>query len=98
MECLLLMGASTHELSKYLFHVAAPEAKEVLLVGDFTNWSQQAIPMLRQPSGIWTALVPLSPGPHRYRFIVDGQCLHPPQSISQVPDPLGAEDLVREAA
>ena len=84
--------------SKYLFHLAAPDAKEVLLIGDFTNWDQQAIPMLRQPTGIWTALVPLNLGPHRYRFVVDGECRHAPQCTSHLPDPLGAEDLVREAA
>lgn len=56
------------------FQLAAPGAHTVALVGDFNDWSKQAIVL--QPAdkpGVWTASVPLSRGRHEYAFIVDGK-------------------------
>jgi 1,4-alpha-glucan branching enzyme len=89
---------SKNKHSKQLFQLAAPAAKSVVLVGDFTQWTQQGIQMQRDSNGIWTASVPLSPGLHRYRFIVDGQWLDDPACKSREPNPFGGEDMVRQAA
>jgi 1,4-alpha-glucan branching enzyme len=89
---------ATNKNSKQAFHLVAPAAKSVVLVGDFTRWSQQGIPMQRDPNGIWTASVALSPGAHRYRFIVDGEWRDDPACTSRAPNPFGSEDMVRQAA
>jgi hypothetical protein len=56
------------------FQLAAPGAHRVTLVGDFNDWSRDAITLqpAEQP-GVWTASVPLSAGRHEYAFIVDDQ-------------------------
>jgi len=61
------------------FRIDAPEARQVALVGEFTNW-QPIYPMKRSEPGIWTVVVPLEPGVHDYGFVVDGE--------RWVPDPL----------
>jgi 1,4-alpha-glucan branching enzyme len=89
---------TTNKHSKQVFQFVAPTAKSVLLVGDFTNWHQQGIPMHLDHSGNWTATVALLPGTHRYRFIADGEWRDDPECQSRVPNPFGGEDMLREAA
>jgi 1,4-alpha-glucan branching enzyme len=84
--------------SKQVFQFVAPGAKSVELVGDFTHWRQQAIPMQRNPDGVWTASVDLGPGTHHYRFIVDGEWRDDPACQTRAPNPFGSEDMVRRAA
>jgi hypothetical protein len=60
------------------FRLEAPDARSVALAGDFSNWAP-AHTMTRSGSGVWTVVVPLTPGVHDYSFIVDGE--------KWVPDP-----------
>ncbi|MGH1347639.1 MAG: glycogen-binding domain-containing protein [Nannocystales bacterium] len=61
------------------FTFLAPQAKEVLLAGSFNEWTLSATPMLRGDDGVWTVRVPLAPGRHEYKFVVDGTwCCEPP--------------------
>jgi len=60
------------------FRLEAPQATSVALAGDFTNWNP-AYAMKRSEPGVWTIVVPLTPGVHDYSFIVDGE--------KWVPDP-----------
>lgn len=46
-------------------------AKKVILAGSFNDWSTSKIEMQRTPQG-WVATVPIEPGKHLYKFIVDG--------------------------
>jgi hypothetical protein len=62
------------------FQLAAPNAHSVALVGDFNDWSKDAIILKpAETPGVWTASVPIKRGRHEYAFIVDGK--------SWVPDP-----------
>lgn len=58
--------------SPNLFVIAAPGARSVAVVGDFSAW--QPLP-LSDPDGdgIWTASIPLPPGRYEYAFLVDGK-------------------------
>jgi 1,4-alpha-glucan branching enzyme len=58
---------------KISFSVQAPEAKEVLLMGDFNNWDPKANPMKNDGWGVWSKSVLLSPGTYEYKFLIDGQ-------------------------
>lgn len=55
-----------------LFVIAAPGARSVAVVGDFSAW--QPLP-LSDPDGdgIWVASIPLPPGRYEYAFLVDGK-------------------------
>ena len=54
------------------FALQAPASRQVSLVGDFNDWSQEAAP-LRQGDGEWFVTLRLRPGRYRYSFLVDGQ-------------------------
>jgi hypothetical protein len=50
----------------------APKAKSVELVGDFNAWKAGLLKMKRGPGGLWSVVVPLYPGTHKYLFLDDG--------------------------
>ena len=77
------------------FALTAPTATSVQLVGDFTHWKDHPIDLSRNADGVWRATVPLRPGTHRYRFLVDGQWRDDPTSPAQVPNPFGSRDAIR---
>jgi hypothetical protein len=54
------------------FVLVAPGASTVAVVGDFNDWDPNATPLAAAPAGgVWTAVVVLPPGRHRYAFLVD---------------------------
>ncbi|MBU6411162.1 MAG: isoamylase early set domain-containing protein, partial [Verrucomicrobia bacterium] len=77
------------------FAFTAPEAVSVMLVGDFTNWQDKPISMIKREGGLWTASVNLPPGTYHYRFLVDGQWRDDPECTLRVPNPYGGENSVR---
>lgn len=66
------------------FALLEPDAKQVLVCGDFNAWSPTATPMKRDKSGHWETTVALAPGRYQYKFVVDGHW---------IPDPLARENL-----
>jgi 1,4-alpha-glucan branching enzyme len=87
-----------HDKKIQSFSFTAPTAMSVQLVGDFTHWQQNPINMRKGGDGIWRAAIELEPGPHHYRFLVDGQWQDDPDCILRVPNPYGSEDSVRQVA
>jgi 1,4-alpha-glucan branching enzyme len=63
------------------FICLAPDAKQVILTGDFNGWNATAAPMKRQVDGSWHAHVSLPPGHHHYLFLVDGTPTLDPKAI-----------------
>ncbi len=54
------------------FEVVLPQARQVSLAGDFTQWLPRVL-LQRRPDGTWTTEVRLPPGDHEYIYIVDGE-------------------------
>lgn len=77
------------------FSITAPEARSVLLVGDFTEWEKQPVSLHKKKDGLWRATVELEPGEHRYRFLVDGEWRDDPACGMWIQNPYGSEDAVR---
>jgi 1,4-alpha-glucan branching enzyme len=92
------MAKSSKNSHKQTFRFTAPGATSVLLVGDFTHWQQQGIPMYQDKSGVWTTTIKLTPGKHTYRFIVDGEWRDDPECTLRAPNAFGGQDMIREAA
>lgn len=90
------MARQVEAAKKQTFRFSAPAAVSVLLVGDFTHWQQQAIPMQKGKNGTWTAKVALPPGKHLYRFIVDDEWRDDPACTLRVPNPYGGQNMVRQ--
>jgi chromosome partitioning protein len=56
-----------------VFSAPFDQARQVLIAGDFNNWTPASTPMFHQPGTGWSMKLPLSPGRYRYRFVVDGK-------------------------
>jgi chromosome partitioning protein len=57
-----------------LFSYYDPSARDVRLVGDFSDWEPLENSMIQeQGKHIWTVKVPLDVGTYQYKFIVDGE-------------------------
>jgi len=80
------------------FSLAAPAARSVQLVGDFTLWQEHPISLRRGKDGTWQTMVEMKPGRHRYRFLVDGEWQDDPDCKVRVPNPYGGQDAIREVA
>ncbi len=88
--------ATSDEVQGFSFR--APEALSVQLVGDFTHWEKKPISLKKEAGGLWRASVPLSPGEHHYRFLVDGEWRDDPDCAMRVPNPFGGHNMMRKVA
>ena len=89
------MTQVTTAKSPQAFSFNAPGALSVMLVGDFTHWQKQPISMKREKDGIWRTTVPLDPGTHHYRFLVDGAWEDDADCVLRVPNPYGGQNAMR---
>lgn len=56
-----------------VFRVYLPDAGDVQILGDFTDWRIAPIPMRPLPGGWWEAQTALSPGDYLFNYLVDGE-------------------------
>ena len=89
-------GAATRigEQRKTTFKYSNQEAKEVKIVGDFTNW--ETIPMHKDSYGEWQVMVELMPDKYTYKFVVDGEWITDPKNTKLRPDGYGGKISVIE--
>ena len=56
------------------FVFAAQNAQSVAVAGDFNSWQSDGIALRdADGDGVWTGLIPLRPGQHKYMFVVNGK-------------------------
>jgi 1,4-alpha-glucan branching enzyme len=72
----------------------APEAKEVILMGDFNDWNAKRHPMKKNKDGVWEKRVMLPPGRYEYKFLVDGQWWTDPKNEETCYNCFGTENSV----
>ncbi len=76
-----------------LFVLNAPNARNVYLTGEFTNWSSEGIRMEKdERAGLWKAVLHLEPGEYEYRFILDGVWIKDPDNTDSVLNEFGQEN------
>ncbi|MBN1164047.1 MAG: AAA family ATPase [Candidatus Krumholzibacteriota bacterium] len=76
-----------------LFSLDAPNAENVYLTGEFTNWSREGIRMIRdEKDGLWKITLHLDPGEYEYRFIVNGVWINDPNNMDSVLNEFGQEN------
>ena len=81
--------------SKESFTYFDPAAQNVMVVGDFTEWDHNPIALKKQKDGTWKATIPLDPGEHEYRFLVDGRWQDDSQCPQRKPNGFGQQNCVR---
>lgn len=53
---------------------AAPDASAVHLVGDFNNWQENATPLVRRKSGVYSVTVDLEQDKdYQFRYLINGE-------------------------
>lgn len=80
------------------FTLKAPNATEVLLVGDFNNWEGSDYRMRKFKDGTCKKSVKLKPGRYEYRFLVDGEWWCDPENPNRQPNSFGSENSVIEVS
>lgn len=65
------MVTTEGQWAKFSFY--RPQATCVSLAGDFTGWSHQHLRMIRKEDGYWVAVLRLTPGIYRFKYLVDGE-------------------------
>jgi chromosome partitioning protein len=76
-----------------LFTLDAPNAQNVYLTGEFTNWSREGVRMRKdEKDGFWKATLLLDPGEYEYRYIVDGIWIKDPNNTDSVLNEFGQEN------
>lgn len=78
------------------FVLYAPQASEVLVVGDFNGWgSAGTVKLQPATNGTWRAQIKLNPGQYQYAFVVNGkQWLADPRAVRQIDDDFGRRNSV----
>ena len=89
---------TTEKKRRVQFEIAAHDATEVRLLGDFNGWKLSAHIMKKNGSGMWRKTVMLPPGTYEYKFLVDGCWVNDPQNDSVCFNSYGtANNLIRIA-
>ncbi|WP_300670151.1 glycogen-binding domain-containing protein [Desulfoluna sp.] len=77
---------------RFLIH--APEVDTVAVMGDFTSWSPLALTRVGV-AGYWELTLHLSPGVHRYAFLMNGDLLAPdPTVVAREGDDFGGMNSI----
>jgi 1,4-alpha-glucan branching enzyme len=82
--------------TKVDFQLNAPDAKKVVLTGDFTSWDSNGITMKRQKNGLWKTDLKLPTGRYEYKFIVDNEWWTDPQNSNTIATSLGVVNSVKD--
>jgi 1,4-alpha-glucan branching enzyme len=96
MENLKTERPRTSEQRRVPFVVNAPQASEVIVTGDFTQWSKEGIRLKKSASGRWEATLSLAPGDYQYRLLIDGAWSDDPVAKKQIPNEFGTTNCVLE--
>ena len=73
------------------FSLAAPQAKQVYLAGEMTDWDAHERAMQRDADGTWQLTLDLEPGEWLYKFVVDGQWVQDPATPDHDADGRGGQ-------
>lgn len=74
---------------RIVFKLEAPEAKEVILRGDFNHWNPKTHVMKKDDNGVWSKTVMLPSGRHEYKFLVDGEWWNDPNNNQTIQNSFG---------
>jgi 1,4-alpha-glucan branching enzyme len=69
-------------------------AKDVVITGDFTGWTEDGVRLSKGPNGEWLTVLKLAPGEHQYRLRIDGSWEDHPQAAKRVPNPFGTQNCI----
>lgn len=81
-------------LTEVIISLAAPDAKEVYVSGDFNDWKLDASSRMIKENGTWKKKFNLANGRYHYRFVVDGKWTEDPNNALKEVNPYGEMDSI----
>jgi 1,4-alpha-glucan branching enzyme len=84
----------TLEKQEIFLTLAAPEATEVNVAGNFNDWRSDATRLKNTGDGRWVVRLMLRSGQYEYRFVVDGLWREDPAAVQRVANPNGGFNSV----
>lgn len=81
--------------AKAEFKFYRPDASSVCLVGDFNDWDQSNLQMVKTSDGYWTANLHLGAGEFKFRYLADGQWFTDFAAFGVEPGPFGLDSILR---
>lgn len=94
----LFLGASlagAAHAEPVTFALDAPQARQVFLAGEMTDWDAHKQAMARGADGVWRLRLDLAPGQWLYKFVVDGRWQHDPATPERDADGQGGQHSYR---
>jgi enterochelin esterase-like enzyme len=88
---LLIASTALAHAEPAIFSLDAPDAKEVFLAGEMTDWDAGKVAMQRDEHGTWHTALDLEPGQWLYKFVVDGQWVQDPATPDHDADGRGGQ-------
>lgn len=85
-------ASTTKRSATFVLDVAT--AADVAVAGTFNNWLPQ--PMAQGRDGLWRVTVPLTPGTHQYKFLVDSEWREDPNNPRKVLNEFGGFNSICE--
>lgn len=71
-EALLAIAAQPRDGATFRFNAGENRPKRVTVAGSFNGWNSDALPLAETSPGVFERYVPIPPGRHEYKFVVDG--------------------------
>jgi enterochelin esterase-like enzyme len=87
----VLLLASSASAEPHTFVLNAPDARQVYLAGEMTDWDRGKLPMRKGADGNWRLTVDLGRGEWIYKFVADGKWIADPASLDRDADGQGGE-------
>ena len=78
-----------------VFSFFRPQAKHVFLAGEFNQWREKELTMLRSEGGYWLARLKLPSGEFRFRYCADGEWFADFAAFGVEPGRFGPDSIVR---
>jgi 1,4-alpha-glucan branching enzyme len=77
------------------FRFYRPEARHVMLAGEFNGWHKSNLPMHMDKDGWWRYQLCLAPGCYQFRYVADGDWHTDYAAFGLEPGPFGLNSVVK---
>ncbi len=78
------------------FTFNAPDAEQVVLVGDFNRWNEKKHQMKKKANGTWKKDAVIPTGKYEYKFLVDGRWQMDPRNGQVCSNCFGSQNNIVE--
>jgi len=94
LEAVLLVGVQKMTGHTFRFVPQGPAPSKVTVAGQFNGWNTQSHALKPGEGGVLELFVPLSPGRHSYKLVIDDQWSLDPANNEKMSDGVGGENSV----